>query len=278
MKKHLLTVMAICLTGLLASAQPRSASQPQKLIECKGGLMAPVWSPSGDKIAVTTDNYTGILVANADGTALTKLTADRGAGYKMAWSNDGKQIMGRSMTINGNLVKREMKAWNVADGKAIKVKTSRSIPSWSNTNIVYDIMANDAAGATAKIAALKSYAGKMVINPALSPDGSKVAFQIPGQGVMVINADGSGLKQVCSGSHPAWLPDSKSLIVSRVNDNGQRFTSSDLFAINIENNQEYLLTGSTDVIPLTPAVSPDGKKVAFENANDASIYVINLKY
>lgn len=278
MKKHLLTVMAICLSGLLASAQPRSASQPQKLIECKSGLMAPVWSPSGDKIAVTTDNYTGILVANADGTALTELTSDRGAGYKMAWSVDGKQIMGRCVAINGSSVKREMKAWNVADGKVSTVKTSRSVPSWSTSNTVYDIMANDAAGATEKIAALKTYAGLMVINPALSPDGRKVAFQIPGKGVMVINADGSGLTRVCPGSHPAWLPDSKSLIVTRVKDDGQRFTSSDIYAIDIETRHENHLTGSTDVIPLTPAVSPDGKKVAFENAIDACIYVINLKY
>lgn len=278
MKKHLLTVMAICLSGLMASAQPRSASQPQKLIESESGLMAPVWSPSGDKIAVTTDNYDGILVANADGTALTQLTADRGAGYKMAWSNDGKQIMGRSMTTNGSFVKREMKAWNVSDGKVSAVRTSRTLPSWSATNTVYDIMANDAAGATSKIAALKFYAGKMVINPALSPDGSKVAFQIPGYGIMVINADGKGLKQVCQGSHPAWLPDSKSLIITRVKDDGQRFTASDIYAIDINNGNERLLTGTTDVIPLTPAVSPDGKKVAFENAIDASIYVINLKY
>ena len=38
------------------------------------------------------------------------------------------------------------------------------------------------------------------------------------------------------------------------------------------------LVGGSDIIPLTPAVSPDGKKVAFENAADAAIYVISLKY
>ena len=48
--------------------------------------------------------------------------------------------------------------------------------------------------------------------------------------------------------------------------------------IDIENGDEVLLTGNTDCIPLTPAVSPDGKRVAFENAQDASIYVMDLKY
>ena len=48
--------------------------------------------------------------------------------------------------------------------------------------------------------------------------------------------------------------------------------------MNINSGKKYLLTENTNLIPLTPSVSPDGKKVAFENAIDASIYVINLKY
>ena len=41
---------------------------------------------------------------------------------------------------------------------------------------------------------------------------------------------------------------------------------------------EYLLTGNTSMIPMRPSVSPNGQQVVFENAADASIYVINLKY
>ena len=64
MKRNFVFALSICLCGLSLVAQPRSASEPQKLIETSVGLMAPVWSPDGSKIAVTTDNYTGILVAN----------------------------------------------------------------------------------------------------------------------------------------------------------------------------------------------------------------------
>lgn len=278
MKKHLLLVLTVCMAGLTATAHPRSASQPIKLIESQTGLMAPVWSPTGDKIAVTTDNYKGILVANADGSAIKTVTTANGAGYKMAWSSDGKQIMGRVNQLQGTFVKHEMKAWSVADGKVSAVKTRMGLPAWKETNSAYDIMINDPAGACGKIASLKEYAGAIVINPALSADGSKVAFQIPGKGVMVMNSDGSDLRAICKGSHPQWLPDGKTLIISRVQDNGSQFTASDLYSVDIENRSEVLLTGSTDMIPLTPAVSPDGKKVAFENAADAAIYIINLNY
>ena len=118
----------------------------------------------------------------------------------------------------------------------------------------------------------------IVINPALSADGSMVAFQIPGKGMWVCDSDGSNLKSLGKGSNPQWLADNESIIFTVVTDDGSQFTASDIYSMNINSGKKYLLTENTNLIPLTPSVSPDGKKVAFENAIDASIYVINLKY
>ena len=38
------------------------------------------------------------------------------------------------------------------------------------------------------------------------------------------------------------------------------------------------LVANSDIIPLKSTVSPDGKKIAFENVADEAIYVVNLKY
>ena len=288
-------------------AQPKGAGEPQLLIKSNVGLMAPVWSPDGRKIAVTTDNYAGILVANADGTALKSVTDEAGAGYKMSWSDDSKSILGRTNVVENRRVLHELKVWNAEDGSSrvvvAKTRGMKGTPTWNDalrvnfadrdgfkaanvktsaktsvTPDVYSLMMNDPVGAANQIASLRPYAAKMVLNPALSPDGKKVAFQLPGKGVFTCNADGSDVKSLCDGSHPAWLPDNRTVVVSRVSDDGNRFTASDLYAIDIENGDEVLLTGNTDCIPLTPAVSPDGKRVAFENAQDASIYVMDLKY
>ena len=80
--------------------------------------MAPVWSPSGDKIAVTTDNYTGILVADASGTNLRRLTSDAGVGYKMTWTADGSRIVGRTNVAANRMVLHELKAYDVASAKS----------------------------------------------------------------------------------------------------------------------------------------------------------------
>ena len=156
-------------------------------------------------------------------------------------------------------------------------KSIHSTPALTSSN-VYEIMVNNPAKATSQIASLKDYAGKMIINPAISPDGNKVAFQIPGHGMWICNSDGSNLKSLGKGSNPQWLSDNESLIYTVVTDDGTNFTASDIYSININSNSKYLLTGNTSLIPLTPSVSPDGKKVIFENAIDASIYIINLKY
>ena len=80
MTKQTFLTLALSMLGVAAMAQPRSASEPTFLIKSSQGLMAPVWSPSGDKIAVTSDNYDGIWVADADGSNLRQVTCCSGAG------------------------------------------------------------------------------------------------------------------------------------------------------------------------------------------------------
>ena len=94
MTKQTFLTLALSMLGVAAMAQPRSASEPTLLIKSSQGLMAPVWSPSGDKIAVTSDNYDGIWVADADGSNLRQVTCCSGAGYKMQWSADGTKLLG----------------------------------------------------------------------------------------------------------------------------------------------------------------------------------------
>ena len=293
MKKQLTLVLSLILCGGSLFAQPKGASEPELLVKSPSGLMAPVWSPDGKQLAMTTDNYTGIVVVNADGSNLRHVTNAPGAGYKMVWSADCSQILGRTNIFEGDRVFHELKTWNVNSGKAeliaAKSRNLTAIPTWKQVKIakglktakvetVYDVMINHPAEATKMIVALNSYAGKMVINPAVSPDGQKIAFQIAGKGCFVCNLDGSNVISLGAGSRPAWLPDSKNVILSEVKDNGNVYTSADLYNVNIATGKRVILTANTDMITLSPAVSPDGKKVAFENPVDAGIYVINLKY
>ena len=249
MTKQTFLTLALSMLGVAAMAQPRSASEPTLLIKSSQGLMAPVWSPSGDKIAVTSDNYDGIWIADADGSNLRQVTCCSGAGYKMQWSADGTKLLGRTNVVSDNRVFHEVKVWNAADGAETtlvgKTRELTGTPLWNDAERVmisgergassvntrslkrtsatatdvYTMMVNDPAGVADKVASLKEFSGAIIINPALSHDGKQVAFQVPGKGIFTCNSDGSGVAYLCKGSHPAWLPDN-SLIYTVVTDNG----------------------------------------------------------
>ena len=169
---------ALC--ALPGFGQARAASEPVKLLESRVGLMAPVWSPDGSMLAVTTDNYAGILVANADGSGLRAVSSDAGTGYKMCWSADSRSITGRATVATG---RHQMRRYDVAGGRATAISAvarTSAEPVSATAAGLYALMTSDPAGAAATAPALARFAGRTVINPALSPDGTAIAFQIPG--------------------------------------------------------------------------------------------------
>lgn len=283
MKKDLLILAAFALLcgGSMMAQQPSSWSEPQLLAKADVGLLAPVWSPDGSQIAMTGDNYTGIFVANADGTGMKLVSDAPGAGYRMSWTN-AQEIVSTPYTMVNNRRMTRVENVNVTTGAISEVasadrnfKPSRVMRRAGN---VLQTMVDDPMNATRLIPSLNAFEGKMVLNPTLSPDGQLIAFQIVGKGLMVCNADGSNLRTLGKGSHPSWMPDSRHVMAARIQDNGDVFTRSDIFCINIDTRAEVNITSESEVIPVTLAVSPDGRRVAFDNDTDGAIYVIDLNY
>ncbi len=101
-----------------------------------------------------------------------------------------------------------------------------------------------------------------------SPDGSQIAFtRGPSSGligapgpynIFVVNADGSNLRQLTSGSDTnhalAWMPDGTRILYSAANQQG-----SFLQAIDVQTGEVTVLSNS---VP-GGALSPDGKRMAF---------------
>ncbi len=282
MKRKLLLAAAVLLCGgTLLAQQPSSFSEPRVLAKAEMGLLAPVWSPDGSQIAMTGDNYTGIFIANADGSGMKQVSSAPGAGYRMSWSNS-QEILSTPYTMVDNRRMTRIENVNVTTGAISQVaaadrnfKPSRVMNRAGN---VLQIMVDDPMNATQRIESLNAFAGKMVLNPTLSPDGQQIAFQVVGKGLMVCNADGSNLRTLGRGSHPSWMPDSHHVMAARIQDNGDVFTHSDIYCINVDNRTEMNITPNSEVIPVTLSVSPDGRHVAFDNDTDGAIYVIDLNY
>ncbi|MBO4871607.1 MAG: PD40 domain-containing protein [Muribaculaceae bacterium] len=280
-RKLLLTTALLLGMGSMMAQRPSSFSEPRVLLKAETGLIAPVWSPDGSQIAVTGDNYTGIYVANADGSAMKQVSEATGAGYKMTWANSN-EITSTPWTMVDNKRMTRVENVNVVTGTSTVVeaaerqfKPSRVLKN--STNLL-QIMVDEPDNATRRISTLNAFEGKMVLNPALSPDGKKIVFQIVGKGLMVCNTDGSDLKSLGKGAHASWMPDSRHVMAARITDDGHMFTHSDIFCIDTVNGETMNITPNSEVIPVTLAVSPDGKTVAFDNDTDGAIYVIDLNY
>ena len=84
------------------------------------------------------------------------------------------------------------------------------------------------------------------INISLSPDQSKIVFEVMGGNMYKINVDGSGLTDLGKGNRPKWSPDSKNITYMITDDNGYEIISSDIYLINSDGSEKINLTNSNN--------------------------------
>jgi Tol biopolymer transport system component/outer membrane protein OmpA-like peptidoglycan-associated protein len=112
----------------------------------------------------------------------------------------------------------------------------------------------------------------MDIDPAWSPDGSRIAFQSDRDGdpdVYVMNADGSDVRQLTNSpgfdGAPSWSPDG-----TRIAFASERTGNSDVFVMGADGSGQTPIT-QTPGFDSRPAWSPDGSRIAFESDRDGNI-------
>ena len=142
-----------------------------KLIAAVAGAQDPQWSPDGREIAFQANN--GIYTLNADGTQVTQIAAAGGRAGEPAWSPDGTKLLYSKSSLNPDATQ----LWTInANG--------------SDNRRIYQGL---------------SPGGRWPL-PFWSPDGKQIAVA-PDAGVLVMNADGTGVRLVGeSANQVAWQP------------------------------------------------------------------------
>lgn len=209
----------------------------------------PAWSPGGDRIAFergTPDGHTEIFVMNADGSGQRRLTHSPGNDLGPTWSPDGTQIAFASpredgffqlfvMGADGSDPRRLSADWGFApDWSAagpIAFECAPEFPFGDN-----EICIGPGAGA-ANLTDNTSFDYR----PAISPDGSRIAFHTSRHGgseIYVMNADGSGETRLTTTgreSEAAWSPDGTRIV----------WRSGGLWTMNADGSGKALIPGST---------------------------------
>lgn len=274
--------------------------------------MHPVWSPRGNRLAFTKPGYRGIWVKNLDDDEITQITDDPAAGFGFSWSHSGKAIVSRTVVYEGRKRSNALRVYNLQNGKATTLSEPgarfRGVPRWTADDTEIYVVGrrklavfSSGLGVTeidtptsqqmcylksGKIAITQSKTEvasifepvqrRRYINLALSPAGDRLAFEVMGGNLFVMNIDGTGLVDLGRGYRAQWAPDGQYLVYMITENDGHRFTSSDIYTIRIDATEKTNITDTKDKIEMNPSWSSDGKRIAFDTYNEGAIYVVEV--
>lgn len=113
---------------------------------------------------------------------------------------------------------------------------------------------------TGAVESLPEVAAPAISAPAPLKADNVIVFQsVSGGPIFVVNADGSGLRQLTTGLDPALSPDGKQVAFTRWQ-SGSNGAPGSLWVINVDGSGERVI--STNVRqPKSPTWSPDGKQI-----------------
>jgi Tol biopolymer transport system component len=240
---------------------------------------SPTWSPDGKQIAFVVDYYgrRGISVMDADGGNIRLLLDEPDAAHP-AWSSDGKQIA----FVAYKDQEYHIYAMDANSGNVRQIADGAGQPTWTPdsrrlaylagaaTNEVYIVNAD---GTNPQRLLDQTLVG----GAAWAPDGRRLAF-VRNDLLYVADSAGANIRRLPN-DHPnrwatpwapAWAPDGRHLVFTMFPEK-----NSEIFMADAGGGNLRRLT-NTPAGDTNPALSPDGRQIAFTSNRDGDRYSYDL--
>lgn len=275
--------------------------------------MNPQWSPDGQFIALSGNGYNSIHILNVASGEIKQLTDIPMSGYGLSWSPDSEHILFR-MTREVDRIREHAPAIadvnSTAEPVVLGEFTHRmpALPEWGAdaskifmsdgktiNNVVSGVLLNASKVASDRpnVAllnqgsaliiingdenqSLKPIANAEYINADLSPDGTRIVFEVLGGGMHILEVGTGQLTDLGSGNRPIWSPKGDRIAFMVAKDDGYNYVSSDIYLVNPDGTGRRDLTTTTSLMEMNPTWSPDGTRIAFDVHTTGDIYIITI--
>ncbi len=310
MKKTICFLLLLLMLCPAFAVDIRITNTPRQLLQERDGFfMNPKWSPDGSKIAFTGSNYKGLWVLYLDSGKSEQISDDMSAGYGFEWSPNSRYITTRVSIYKGVRRYNAVKLFDVeAQQSRLLSEYTTSMPNtphfaggsvylYMNGHLhQYDtgieslkkevagdsliVLAGDrmaiAHAGSDEIDLIAGRDDERYLNPALSPNGKRIACEIYGGNLVVMNSDGSGRIDLGIGYHPHWSPDGEYIVYMISRDDGHQITASDLYVAKSDGSQIIRLTESDDRLEMNPHWSPGGRQIVYDDYKSGQLFIADI--
>ncbi|MCH8496690.1 MAG: hypothetical protein LAT57_13810 [Balneolales bacterium] len=313
--KHLLLISLIWAASVLtATAQLRPVGEPVLLYDdITLSLQNPIPSPDSRTIALTGSNFSGIWLMDANGDNLRQITDENHIGFGFKWSADASTIIARSTQRENQRRSYAIKSFDLISNEStylteyqahmptvpffeanqqnvmvatseevqtISFQLSRALPSEVNLRPTAHANGNKLFFSSPTSSTLAEFTpfGSDVsyLNASASPDGSKIAFEVYGGNLHILEIESGTLTDLGPGYKPTWSPDSQYISFTRNTDDGYVFTSGEIVAASADGLDSVVLFSSENTIPGNPHWDFNQNRIYFDYIDSGSILYIDV--
>ena len=266
----------------------------------KGGFFHPVFSPQGNFLLTTAENYAGLNKHVLGTNRVERLTSDLGAGYAVRISKDENTILYRKTEFVNNLRHSSLQQFSIPARATVELERATReilVPQFAENAPMYVrgeklVRSNNMSETPAAFINIEDqkmvlYVGntRKVLTPngedasyfwaSVSPDQKHIVYTTAHGGTFVSTIDGKNPVSLGRLGAPKWI-NNEWVIGMDDKDDGYNVTSSVIVASTIDGKVRQVLATPQIPIAMYPSASPDGARIAF-NTGEGQIYLMNIE-